>query len=108
MSLRWRGNKLICGAKSEEQLGDTYIDDRMHYMLSQILKVIVPDPDEDTNGLWHWIMDAEGIKEYWRINRTDRLNQYETILTEITERKQFVSGVGWIVKLSRIVEILAG
>ena len=68
MSLRWRGHNLICGAKSEEHLDDTYIDDRLHYHLSLILRVIVPDENEETNGLWHWIMDEEGQKEYDRIN----------------------------------------
>ena len=69
MSLRWRKNgELVCGAKSLERDDDTYIDDRLHYMLSIILKVIVPDPNEKDNGLWHWIMDTEGTVEYWRIN----------------------------------------
>ena len=70
MSLRWRKDKLICGAKSEAQDGDTYIDDRLHYMLSLILKVIVPDPNEEENGLWHWVMDEEGLNEYNRITQT--------------------------------------
>ena len=70
MSLRWRKNgKLLCGAKSDPLEDDCYIDDRLHYMFSLILKVIVPDPDEDNNGLWHWIMDADGMVEYRRINK---------------------------------------
>ena len=69
MSLRWRKNgRLICGAKCEWFPGDVYIDDRLHYMLSVILQVIEPDEHEDENGLWHWIMDEEGRKEYERIN----------------------------------------
>lgn len=55
MSLRWRcDGTLICGAKSEPRSCDTYIDDRLHYHLSQELKVVKPDKLEDTNGLWHW------------------------------------------------------
>ena len=70
MSLRWRrSGELLCGAKSEPLEDDCYIDDRLHYHLSLILRVIVPDPDEEENGLWHWIMDAEGITEYWRITK---------------------------------------
>lgn len=62
MSLRWRVNGvLICGAKSAEEEGDTYIDDRLHYRLSLIIKVITPDDDEKETGLWHW--DEE---EKWR------------------------------------------
>ena len=55
MSLRWRMNDtLICGAKSGPLPGDTYIDDRLHYHLSQIVCIIEPDENEVTNGLWHW------------------------------------------------------
>ncbi len=59
MSLRWRcDGTLICGAKSEPRACDQYIGDRLHYHLSQILKVIKPDPDEKTSGLWHWVLGA--------------------------------------------------
>ena len=70
MSLRWRrkDGTLVCGAKSEEQSDDCYIDDRLHYMLSLILRVIEPDENEEENGLWHWILDEEGRIEYERIN----------------------------------------
>lgn len=55
MSLRWRcDGTLVCGAKSEPRSCDAYIDDRLHYQLSQELKVIKPDQDEAENGLWHW------------------------------------------------------
>jgi len=60
MSLRWRSDgTLICGAKSTPQAQDTYIDDRLHYHLSQELKVVVPDPDEAESGLWHWLGSRE-------------------------------------------------
>lgn len=55
MSLRWRRNGvLICGAKSSFEPFDTYIDDRLHYHLSQELRVVEPDSDEAESGLWHW------------------------------------------------------
>jgi hypothetical protein len=38
-------------------------------MLSVILKVIVPDENEEENGLWHWVMDEEAMIEYQRINK---------------------------------------
>lgn len=61
MSLRWRKNgDLICGAKSEPQQDDTYIDDRLHYELSVMQKTIVPDRNEEQNGLWYWLHGEEG------------------------------------------------
>lgn len=56
MSLRWRlTGEVVCGAKSEPMLDDTYISDRLHYELSVIQKVIVPDKNEEKNGLWYWL-----------------------------------------------------
>ncbi len=56
MSLRWRKTgELLCGAKSKLEKDDTYIDDRLHYELSAIQKTIVPDKNEDDNGLWYWL-----------------------------------------------------
>lgn len=56
MSLRWRKTgEILCGAKSEPMEGDCYIDDRLHYELSVIQKTIVPDKNEEENGLWHWL-----------------------------------------------------
>lgn len=54
MSLRWRiDGRLLCAAKTEPELDDTYIDDRLHYHLS-LTGVIEPAPDEAASGLWHW------------------------------------------------------
>lgn len=41
---------------------DTYIDDRLHYYLSQELKVVKPDSDEARSGLWHWLL-PENVEE---------------------------------------------
>ena len=58
MSLRWRKNgTLLCAAKSKPRPGDTYIDDRLHYHLSQEIHAIKPDKAHATNGLWHWEME---------------------------------------------------
>ena len=55
MSLRWRKNgKLVCGAKSKEIKGDTYIGDRLHYQLAVIEKVVIPNKNEKKTGLWKW------------------------------------------------------
>ena len=64
MSLRWRKNGvLVCGAKSLPEEDDTYIDDRLHYHLSQILKVVTPDDDEAATGLWQWKANDETTRE---------------------------------------------
>lgn len=56
MSIRWRDTgELVCAAMFDELPGDTYIDDRLHYELSVIQKVIVADINHEENGLWHWV-----------------------------------------------------
>ena len=56
MSIRWRlDGRLLCAAESEAKEGDTYIDDRLHYYLSVLARVLVPDIDHEANQLWHWV-----------------------------------------------------
>ena len=56
MSIRWRkNNELVCAAMSEPEVGDTYIDDRLHYQLSVISRAIIADINHEKNGLWYWI-----------------------------------------------------
>lgn len=63
MSLRWRATgELLCGAKSEPMKDDTYIDDHLHYHLSVIQKVVIPDVNEEENGKWYWL-HAEHIDQ---------------------------------------------
>lgn len=58
MSLRWRirknGGLLLCAAKCDAMPGDTYIDDRLHYQLAVIERVVIPDVNEKENGIWNW------------------------------------------------------
>lgn len=55
MAIRWRQTgELLCAAKVPEMAGDTYIDDRLHYQLHSVYRLILPDPEEYTNGVWHW------------------------------------------------------
>lgn len=64
MALRWRENgELLCAAKHPEKIRDTYIDDRLHYCLSVKLKVAIPDKNEKSNGVWHWIKDVFVVSE---------------------------------------------
>lgn len=56
MSMRWRLNgDLVCAAMTEEEDGDTYIDDRLHYQLSVNCRAIIADVDHEENALWHWV-----------------------------------------------------
>ena len=60
MAIRWRKDgRLLCAVKCEEEKGDTYINDRLHYELSVKQKVLIPDRYEEINGLWHWLHQAK-------------------------------------------------
>jgi hypothetical protein len=70
MSLRWRNHcegEILCAAKHPELPNDCYIDDGLHYQLAVLSKVIVPDENEHTNGLWHWNLGGisyEHLQDY--------------------------------------------
>ena len=56
MSLRWRKDgRLLCGAKSEPEEGDTYINDRLHYQLSVLCEAVEAHEDEAETGLWDFV-----------------------------------------------------
>lgn len=65
MAVRIRKDgRIFCAAMTEQQEGDLYIDDRLHYHLSVITKVLVTTPSEThnkTNGEWYFI---NAIPEY--------------------------------------------
>jgi len=78
MSIRWRKTgELLCAAKCEEEEGDTYIDDRLHYQLSVELGVIEPNHDEKRTGHWHWCdkPSKRDIRQIW-----DAINQINSFL----------------------------
>jgi len=53
VSLRYRvTGELLCAAKHPPMPNDTYIDDGLHYMLSVIQRVVIPESDEDVTGRW--------------------------------------------------------
>ncbi|KKK95965.1 hypothetical protein LCGC14_2667550 [marine sediment metagenome] len=55
MAIRWRKTgELLCAAMTDEEKDDTYIDDRLHYQLSVILRCIVADVKHENNGRWYW------------------------------------------------------
>lgn len=58
MALRWRNDgkgALLCAAKHTAEPGDLYIDDDAHYRIAVIEKVIIPDVNEEQNGIWHMV-----------------------------------------------------
>ena len=57
MSLRWRPDgRLLCGAKHPALEDDTYIDDRLHYLVAVEMRVVEPHEDEEISGEWSWIV----------------------------------------------------
>jgi len=76
VSLRWRADgRLLCGAKSEAQDGDVYFDDGQQYEMSR-RGIIVPDANEDANGLWHW--QAPPIPPDWATFHQPGLSRWAT------------------------------
>ncbi len=56
MAIRWRRDgRLLCAATHTHKVGDTYINDKLHYQLSVISRAIIADVDHEANGLWHWV-----------------------------------------------------
>lgn len=53
---------LICAAMSEPEAGDRYIDDTLHYQLSEISRALLADVDHETNGLWYWVHGGHGLR----------------------------------------------
>lgn len=57
MALRIRKNgRILCAAMHTEELGDTYLDDGLHYILSVEKKLLVTEPMEQhqNKGEWWW------------------------------------------------------
>ena len=57
MALRIRkSGRIFCAALCQEESGDTYIDDGLHYELSVVRKVLVsePLPKHTETGEWWW------------------------------------------------------
>ena len=50
---------ILCAAKSEEQEGDIYVNDGLHYVLSVELKVLHPIA-RNSDGAEIWVFDTSG------------------------------------------------
>lgn len=58
MALRIRKDgRILCAAIHGEELGDTYIDDELHYQMSVVHRVIASETQDvhALNGRWWWI-----------------------------------------------------
>lgn len=56
--------EIICAAKSRARKDDTYISDELHYELSVVQKVLIPDKNESSNGIWHWLHGECNVAEH--------------------------------------------
>lgn len=57
MALRIRKDgRILCAAMHQEEPGDTYIDDNLHYQMSAVHKVIGSEESDkhDKSGQWWW------------------------------------------------------
>lgn len=79
MALRIRKTgEILCAAKTQMEIGDTYIDDHTHYMLSQLTRAIIPSSDHENDNLWFWNVKPEMIDHYKKIikyNNSKRLRK---------------------------------
>lgn len=57
-----KSGRILCAAMHDEQPGDTYVDDGLHYELSVVRKILVTTANHSYHGQWWWIGDAKRQK----------------------------------------------
>jgi hypothetical protein len=66
MAVRIRKNgRIFCASFRDEEPGDTYIDDDLHYELSVVKRVLVTEPSHKhiVNAEWWWVGNVpDGIE----------------------------------------------
>ena len=68
MSLRIRETgEILCAAHTDPMDGDTYLDDKIHYYLSQLTGAIRPSKTHSTDNLWFWNIKPEVLDHYANI-----------------------------------------
>ena len=68
MAIRIRiTGELLCATHTQPMEGDTYIDDQIHYYLSQLTGAIRPSKTHDIDNLWFWNIKPELIEHYAEI-----------------------------------------
>ncbi|BAP30115.1 uncharacterized protein CHSO_1078 [Chryseobacterium sp. StRB126] len=74
MALRIRKTgEIYCAAKSEPEEGDTYIDDGIHYYLSQLTGAIIASENHEEDGLWFWNILPDKIEHFKEITENEKL-----------------------------------
>ncbi len=69
MAIRIRKTgELLCAAHTAPMEGDTYLDDDIHYYLSQLTRAIRPSKTHDIDNLWFWNIKDECLNHYAEIN----------------------------------------
>lgn len=69
MAIRIRINgDIVCAAHTEEEFGDTYLNDEIHYYLSVLTNAIRPSKSHSQDNLWFWNILDENISHYADIN----------------------------------------
>ena len=72
MAIRIRETgELLCAAHTEPMEGDTYIDDSVHYYLSQLTNAIRPSKNHEKDNLWFWNIKDEMLEHYAEIKHCE-------------------------------------
>ncbi len=65
MALRIRvTGEILCAAHTEPMEGDVYLDDNIHYYLSQLTGAIRPSKMHTEDNLWFWNIKIELLDHY--------------------------------------------
>jgi hypothetical protein len=74
MALRIRKTgEILCAAHTEVMEDDTYINDGIHYYLSQLTGAIRASPNHEVDNLWFWNIKDDMKKHYKDIRNHKRL-----------------------------------
>lgn len=61
---------LFCATHTEPEEGDTYLDDGIHYYLSQLTGAIRPSKTHNVDNLWFWNIKHEMLNHYAELTNT--------------------------------------
>ena len=68
MAIRIREDgTLLCAAHTDKEVGDTYLDDYVHYYLSVLTDSIRPSKTHDIDNLWFWNITEDSLEHYAEI-----------------------------------------
>lgn len=68
MAIRIREDgTILCAAMTEKEEGDTYLNDDIHYYLSQLTKAIRPSKTHTKDALWFWNIQEDMVEHLGEI-----------------------------------------